>query len=85
MNEKISKEIVPEDLLKRFVASHFQLDSSQYWLFRRAFTQQFAMATFMCYVLAFGHRTPSKYSICMQTGQVSVHEVLPSTRFGEYD
>lgn len=77
LNNRISKEVVPGNILRKYLASSFP-DSSEYWLFRRLFTQQFALSTFTCYAMAFGHRTPAKYSITLCDGQIAISEVLPS-------
>lgn len=77
LNQKIGKEICPEDCLVQFVNSSFH-SCADYWTFRRLFTQQFALSTFMSYVLSFGHRTPTKYGVNLGNGQVTISEVLPS-------
>jgi phosphatidylinositol kinase/protein kinase (PI-3 family) len=76
--QKIGKELVPETLLLDFIHNTFAHSSDQYWLFRRLFTQQFALTTFISYVMAFGHRTPGKYALNLGNGQVTMSEVLPS-------
>lgn len=75
---KVIKDVVPSDILSKFVSDLFS-SSTDHWIFRRAFSQQFALSTFMCYVLAFGHRTPSKYNLSLNSGMVLMAEVLPST------
>lgn len=77
LNQRINKELIPEDCLRQFVNKSFH-SAADLWTYRRLFTQQFALSTFMSYVMAFGHRTPSKYAVNMCNGQVTISEVLPS-------
>lgn len=77
INTKIINDVIPDDLLLKFVASTFPC-SADYWTFRRLFTQQYALTTFMCYMMAFGHRTPAKYILSLCNGQILINEILPS-------
>lgn len=75
---KITRDLVPDDLVLKYMMAVYP-NAIDFWTSRKALTQHFALATFMCYIFAFAHRFPSKYLVSLQSSSVTISEVLPST------
>ncbi|RDL36361.1 uncharacterized protein BP5553_05713 [Venustampulla echinocandica] len=56
---------------------------SEFWLFRRHFSYQFAALTFMTYVLHMHNRYPQKLNIARGTGNVWGSELMPCMTAGK--
>lgn len=58
------------------------MDSFQdLWTLRKRFTGQMATVTFMSYLLSIGNRTPQKFSISCEKGNIWFTELFPSKIF----
>jgi len=55
--------------------------STDLWMFRKQFTYQLALSTFMTYSLCVGHRSPHKLIFSKNTGSVTATEIQPSNFF----
>jgi len=51
---------------------------SDFWLFRRQFSYQYAAVAFMTYVMHMGNRYPNKISISRLTGDIWGSELIPA-------
>ncbi|KAI1006280.1 Transcription-associated protein 1 [Podosphaera aphanis] len=58
-------------------------DFSDFWLFRRQFSYQFAAITFMTYVLHMNNRHPHKLNIARATGNIWGSELMSSLAMGK--
>ncbi|KAI9846327.1 MAG: hypothetical protein M1837_004180 [Sclerophora amabilis] len=56
---------------------------SDFWLFRRQFSYQFAALTFMTYIMHMNNRYPHKVSISRATGNIWGSELIPAMAAGK--
>ncbi|TQS39408.1 hypothetical protein Golomagni_00069 [Golovinomyces magnicellulatus] len=56
---------------------------SDFWLFRRQFSYQFASITFMTYILHMNNRYPHKFNIARATGNIWGSELMSSLAMGK--
>ncbi len=76
---------------ERWVPSHVVLEYfqatypsfSDFWLFRRQFSYQFASLTFMTYIMHMNNRYPHKLSIARATGNIWGSELIPAMAAGK--
>ncbi|KIW01560.1 uncharacterized protein PV09_07036 [Verruconis gallopava] len=73
VQEKYAPNTVALDYFSQTYPSY-----SDFWLFRRAFSYQFAALTFMTYMMCMSQRYPHKLSISRGSGKVWGSELVPS-------
>ncbi|KAF2403064.1 hypothetical protein EJ06DRAFT_580246 [Trichodelitschia bisporula] len=73
----ITETMVPQTIALEYFKSTFQ-SYDDFWLFRRAFSYQFASLTFMTYVMFMTTRYPHKLNIARGSGRVWGSELVPS-------
>jgi transformation/transcription domain-associated protein len=69
-------QTVGSDMLARFVSKTMQ-DSEAVWAFKRAFAQQLAVSSLLCYGFTCGERYPHKLMFDETTARVISHEFRP--------
>lgn len=57
---------------------HVYSNFSDFWLFRRQFSYQYAAIAFMTYIMHIGNRYPNKICISRATGDIWASELIPS-------
>ncbi|KAI9891244.1 MAG: hypothetical protein M1814_002934 [Vezdaea aestivalis] len=78
----IQEKYVPQTLaLEYFQATYPAF--SDFWLFRRQFSYQFASLTFLTYIMHMNNRFPHKLSISRGTGNVWGAELIPAMAAGK--
>ncbi|KAL3426523.1 histone acetylase complex subunit (FAT domain-containing protein) [Phlyctema vagabunda] len=65
----IQEKWVPHNLVLEYFTTTYP-SYSEFWLFRRQFSYQFAAITFMTYILHMNNRYPHKLSIARATGNI---------------
>ena len=75
--QHICQNLIKPDLLTKYIQS-FASSPQEYWLFRQAFSRQYAASIFLSYVMALGHRYPHKISFSKSDATVVTSEILPS-------
>jgi len=78
----IQERFVPHDIALEYFTKSYP-SFSEFWLFRRQFSYQFAALTFMTYVLHMSNRYPHKLSIARGNGSVWGSELLPCMSAGK--
>jgi transformation/transcription domain-associated protein len=78
--QQICQNFIKSDLLTKYIQS-FTSSPQEYWLFRQAFSRQYAGSIFLSYVMALGHRYPHKISFSKSEASVVTSEILPSMLF----
>lgn len=73
---QIQERFMPTDIALRYFQSIYP-SYSDFWLFRKTFTHQFASTTFLTYVMHMSARYPSKLAIARHTGQIWATDLLP--------
>jgi transformation/transcription domain-associated protein len=73
----VQEKYVPNNIALDYF-SHTYPSFSDFWLFRRAFSYQFASLTFMTYMMCMSQRYPHKLSIARGSGKVWGSELVPS-------
>lgn len=71
----IQKTMVPSDVVLRFLSKSYP-SFSEFFLFRRQFSYQFAALTFMTYVMTMSARFPHKMFISRSSGNVWGSELM---------
>ncbi|EKM59507.1 uncharacterized protein PHACADRAFT_205724 [Phanerochaete carnosa HHB-10118-sp] len=74
--DEIRAKLVPEDIISRYFRRTIN-GPTELWRFRKEFSTQIAASCFITYVLALSSRTPSRFHISRNSGQVALSEVLP--------
>jgi transformation/transcription domain-associated protein len=69
-------QTIGSDMLARFVSKTMQ-DSEAVWAFKRAFAQQLAVSSLLCYAFTCGERYPHKLMLDETTARVISHEFRP--------
>lgn len=72
----IQNNLVPETIVLDFFKQSYP-SFSEFWRFRKQFSQQYASLTFMTYIMNINNRFPHKLFISRRTGQVWGTEILP--------
>ncbi|RDW62546.1 hypothetical protein BP5796_10848 [Coleophoma crateriformis] len=78
----IQEKWVPHDLALEYFTKTYP-SYSEFWLFRRQFSYQFAAITFMTYILHMHNRYPHKLSIARATGNIWASELMPCMAAGK--
>lgn len=78
----IQERWVPHDIALEYFTKSYP-SFSEFWLFRRQFSYQFAALTFMTYVLHMSNRYPHKISIARGTGNVWGLELMACMAAGK--
>ncbi|KAI1932935.1 transcription-associated protein 1 [Ophidiomyces ophidiicola] len=73
----IQQKWVPNTVLLQFIQQIYP-QYSDFWLFRRQFSYQYAAIAFMTYVMHMGNRYPSKIHISRRTGDIWSSELIPA-------
>jgi len=73
----IQEKMVPKTIVLEFLSSSYP-SFSEYFLFRRQFSYQFAALTFLTYIMAMGNRYPHKLFISRATGNIWGSELIPA-------
>lgn len=73
----IQKEKVPNDIALDFLQKTFP-SFTEFYLFRRQFSYQFAALTFMTYIMSMNLRFPHKIFVARDTGTVWGTELIPA-------
>ncbi|KAI8368238.1 uncharacterized protein BYT42DRAFT_123486 [Radiomyces spectabilis] len=76
INDEIANNMVPSNILSKYMLRTMG-SYTDYWMFRKQFTAQYATATFMSYIFSVGHRNPHKIAISRSTGDIWTMEFLP--------
>ncbi|EKD14699.1 FAT domain-containing protein [Drepanopeziza brunnea f. sp. 'multigermtubi' MB_m1] len=71
----ITHKLVPNDIARDYFQAVYPA-YSEYWLFRRQFSYQFAALTFMTYILHMHQRNPNKLNIARGTGNIWGSELM---------
>ncbi|EPY54227.1 SAGA complex phosphatidylinositol kinase-like protein Tra1 [Schizosaccharomyces cryophilus OY26] len=75
--EEIQKLYVPSTMLKDYFSNAF-MNFSDFWLFRKSFSYQYACFSFLTYILSINNRIPSKVYFSKSSGSVWTSEALPA-------
>ncbi|BFZ59893.1 transcription-associated protein 1 [Saitoella coloradoensis] len=75
--EAIQSKMIPDTVLYEFFKRTFP-SFSDFWLFRKQFTAQYASLTFMTYVMCINNRFPHKLFFSRSTGNIWATELLPA-------
>ncbi|EPX74408.1 SAGA complex phosphatidylinositol kinase-like protein Tra1 [Schizosaccharomyces octosporus yFS286] len=75
--EEIQKLFVPTTMLKDYFNNTFT-NFSDFWLFRKSFSYQYACFSFLTYILSINSRVPSKIYFSKESGSVWSSEALPA-------
>ncbi|KAH6666821.1 hypothetical protein B0J14DRAFT_188953 [Halenospora varia] len=78
----IQEKWVPHDLALKYFTNVYP-SYSEFWLFRRQFSYQFAALTFMTYILHMHNRYPQKLNIARGTGNVWGSELMACMAAGK--
>ncbi|KAG9232438.1 hypothetical protein BJ875DRAFT_404876 [Amylocarpus encephaloides] len=78
----IQEKWVPNDLALEYFTKVYP-SYSEFWLFRRQFSYQFAALTFMTYILHMHNRYPQKLNIARGTGNVWGSELMSCMSAGK--
>ena len=73
----IQDKWVPNNIVLEYFTRTYP-DFSEFWLFRRQFSYQYAAMCFMTYVMHMGNRYPNKISISRATGDIWGTELIPT-------
>ncbi|KAI8897674.1 hypothetical protein BC833DRAFT_539959 [Globomyces pollinis-pini] len=73
INQEISEKLVPETILSKFFTERM-LTYQDLWTIRKRFTTQMACVTFMTYLLCVGQRSPHRFSISCEKGNIWMPE-----------
>ena len=73
----VQDKYVPNNIAMDYFSQTYP-SYSDFWLFRRAFSYQFASLTFMTYMMCMSQRYPHKLSISRGSGKVWGSELVPS-------
>jgi transformation/transcription domain-associated protein len=73
----VSPRLVPDTIMKNYFRRSMKT-FGDYWLLRKNVTMQFAMTSFMSYILSAGYRTPQKLLIAQSSGRVWSTDMLPT-------
>jgi len=73
----VQEKFVPNTIVLEYFSATYP-SYADFWLFRRAFSYQFAALTFMTYMMCMSQRYPHKLSIARSSGKVWGSELVPS-------
>lgn len=74
---EISRKMIPEHILSKFM-TRIMKTSSDLWFIRKRFTTQMAAMTFLTYIFCIGQRYPGKFMISRKTGNLLAVDIAPS-------
>ncbi|KAH0547803.1 hypothetical protein FGG08_000060 [Glutinoglossum americanum] len=78
----IQDTMVPNSIVLDYFTKSFT-SFTEFWLFRRQFSYQFAALTFMTYIMHMNNRYPHKLSIARGTGNIWGSELIPAMAAGK--
>jgi transformation/transcription domain-associated protein len=78
----IQDTMVPNTIVLEYFTKSFT-SFTEFWLFRRQFSYQFAALTFMTYTMHMNNRYPHKLSIARSTGNIWGSELIPAMAAGK--
>ena len=78
----VQEKYVPHTIVLEYFTKTYP-SYSEFWLFRRQFSYQFAALTFMTYILHMNNRYPHKLSIARASGNVWGSEMMSSMAQGK--
>ncbi|KAH0562572.1 hypothetical protein GP486_002747 [Trichoglossum hirsutum] len=78
----IQDTMVPNTIVLDYFTKSFT-SFTEFWLFRRQFSYQFAALTFMTYTMHMNNRYPHKLSIARGTGNIWGSELIPAMAAGK--
>ncbi|KAI9769878.1 MAG: hypothetical protein M1839_003575 [Geoglossum umbratile] len=78
----IQDTMVPNTIVLDYFTKSFA-SFTEFWLFRRQFSYQFAALTFMTYTMHMNNRYPHKLSIARNTGNIWGSELIPAMAAGK--
>ncbi|TID23090.1 hypothetical protein E2P81_ATG02207 [Venturia nashicola] len=73
----VQEKYIPNTVIQEYFQATFPA-YDDFWLFRRAFSYQFAATSFMTYIMCMAARYPHKISISRSSGRVWSSELVPS-------
>ncbi|KAI9779803.1 MAG: hypothetical protein M1835_004619 [Candelina submexicana] len=78
----IQERWVPSSIVLEYFQATYP-SFSDFWLFRRQFSYQFAALTFMTYIMHMNNRYPHKLSVARATGNIWGSELIPAMAAGK--
>jgi transformation/transcription domain-associated protein len=74
---KISKRVVPDSILTKYFQSSMS-SVEHLWHFKKQFSKQMSISSFLCFILRVGDRYPHKLIFSRSTGEITQSEFHPS-------